>query len=226
MQHAGGPDGLYLTPAFREDRAAAIAAQEDYVSGSAYTGFTLLGLAWVGERVGPPGAIGGLGASTRSTRRLDRGRRQFAVRSTGRVWLAARRRGSTLALMALKARDRRGAWRDLVLHGATARRLAAARLSPRLSARADIFPTACGVRIAAPGAAGAGTSPHSSPPGRGRGAPASAPCADGTCWPATGERATSCSAGAFARPHAARSCGCGLSARGRAAFSLGLPGCG
>ena len=48
--HVGGPDGLYLTPAFREDRAAAIAAQEDYVSGSAYTGFTLLGLAWVGER--------------------------------------------------------------------------------------------------------------------------------------------------------------------------------
>ena len=161
--HTGGPDGLYLTPAFREDRAAAIAAQEDYVSGSAYTGFTLLGLAWVGERVGPPGAIGSLGGSTRSTRRLDRGRRQFAVRSTGRVWLAARRRGSTLALMALKVRDRGGAWRDLVLHGATARRLAAARLSPRLSARADISPTACGIRIAAPGERRA-LEPHGLPP--------------------------------------------------------------
>ena len=152
--HTGGPDGLYLTPAFREDRGSAIAAQEDYVSGSAYTGFTLLGLAWVGERVGPPGPIGILGADARSTRRLDRGRRQFAVRSAGPVWVAARRRGSTFELLALKVRDRRGRWRDVLLHGATAGHLPAARVSPRRPARADMKATRCGVRIAAPEAGG------------------------------------------------------------------------
>ena len=224
--HAGGPDGLYLTPAFREDRTAAIAAQEDYVSGSAYTGFTLLGLAWVGERVGPPGPVGILGSDARSTRRLDRGARQFAVRSAGRVWVAARRRGATLELLALKVRDRRGRWRDVLLHGATARRLPAARVSPR--------------RRRARGHEGHQLRAADQRAGRGRpvgahGLPPHQPAAatdgqrsvrgrhgvvryGGAGHIVLGGRFRSPSRGPLVRVR--------LSARGRAAFALGLAGCG
>ncbi len=213
--HVGGPDGLYLTPAFREDRRAAVAAQEDYVSGSAYTGFTLLALAWVGERVGPPGPVGILGADARSTRRLDRGARQFAVRSAGPVWVAARRQGSTLELLALKVRDRRGRWRDLPTAG----------VRPRRAARADMSPTPCGLRIAAPAAGGrwdltaflpARPRPRRTGKRSVRGRDAAARYA-GAGHIVLGGRLRSPSRGPLVRTR--------LSAKGRAAFALGLAGC-
>lgn len=127
--HAGGPNGLYLTPAFRADPGAAIAAQEDYVSGSAYSGLTLVGLGWAGDSHRSGGARAGrLAADERTGVLLDRGPRRFATVSTGRVWFAVRQRpagsrelGSGAGLIALKVRDRRGRWHDALPHGVLGR---------------------------------------------------------------------------------------------------------
>jgi hypothetical protein len=123
--HLGGPDGLYLTPAFRTDPRAAIAAQEDYVSGSAYSGLTLVALGWAGDRLGARRSRPGrLAAEGRGGMLLDRGRRRFAAVSTGRVWFAVRKLPagpgelvSGAGLVALKVKDHRGRWQDALAHG-------------------------------------------------------------------------------------------------------------
>lgn len=127
--HVGGPGGLYLTPAFRIDPAAAIRAQEDYVSGTAYAGLTLVALGWAHDRFRPgrPQAAG-LAAARPSSIGLDRGGRRFAAVSTGRVWYvvrqlpaAARELNSGAGVVALKVRDRGGRWNDVLPHGAVGR---------------------------------------------------------------------------------------------------------
>ena len=126
--HVGGSNGLFLTPAFRADPRAAISAQEDYVSGSAYSGLTLAALGWVHDRFGPRRPRGGrLAADGASSLALDRGRRRFAAVSTGRIWYAVRQLpaaprelGSGAGVVALKVRDRAGRWQDVLPHGASA----------------------------------------------------------------------------------------------------------
>jgi len=116
--HTGGPFGLHLTPAFAHDAPAAMRAQDDYVSGSAYTGLTLIGLEWLadGRR---PGPIGRLAADDPVAFRLGARGARFTVVSTGQVWYVVRQRPGVLAdlrsgagLIALKVRDRDGAWHD------------------------------------------------------------------------------------------------------------------
>lgn len=126
--HVGGPTGLYLTPAFRTDPGAAMAAQEDYVSGSAYSGLTLAGLGWAGDHASLGTRSSGLAADGRSAFLVDRGPRRFATVSTGTVWFAVRQSpasprelASGAGLIALKVRDRRGRWRDVLPHGVLGR---------------------------------------------------------------------------------------------------------
>lgn len=116
--HLGGPFGLHLTPAFRTDPAAAVTAQDDYVSGPAYTGLTVTGLEWLAE-ARRPGRAGRLAADGPLAFRLGAGGGAFTVVSTGRIWYVVRQRPGVLAdlrsgsgLIALKVRDARGAWRD------------------------------------------------------------------------------------------------------------------
>jgi len=116
--HAGGPFGVHLTPAFASDPAAAIRAQDDYVSGSAYTGLTLTGLEWLAAGRSP-GRVGRLAADGPLAFRLGARAGAFTVVSTGRVWYVVRQRPGVLAdlrsgsgLIALKVRGRDGAWRD------------------------------------------------------------------------------------------------------------------
>ncbi len=112
--HAGGPFGVHLTPAFASDARAAMRAQDNYVSGSAYTGLTLTGLELLADE-GRPGPVGRLAADDPVA--FDMG--AFTVVSTGRVWYVVRQRPGVLAdlrsgagLMALKVRGRDGAWHD------------------------------------------------------------------------------------------------------------------
>ncbi len=116
--HAGGPFGLHLTPAFARDATAAMLAQDDYVSGSAYTGLHLTGLEWLAADR-RPGRVGRLAADRPLALRLGAGASAFSVVSTGRVWYVVRQRAGAPAdlrsgsgLIALKVRDGRGAWRD------------------------------------------------------------------------------------------------------------------
>ena len=116
--HAGGPFGVHLTPAFARDPAAAMRAQDAYVSGSAYTGLTLNGLEWLaaGRR---RGRIGRLAADDPVAFRLGARGGAFTVVSTDQVWYVVRQRPGKLAdlrsgagLIALKVRGARGVWRD------------------------------------------------------------------------------------------------------------------
>lgn len=127
--HVGGPTRLYLTPAFRADPDTAVAAQEDYVSGSAYSGLTLVGLGWAGDHVRPGDRRSGrLAADDRSAILVDGGPRRFAAVSTGSVWFAVRQSpagsrelGSGAGVIALKVIDRRGRWHDVLPHGVLGR---------------------------------------------------------------------------------------------------------
>jgi len=118
--HAGGPFGVYLTPAFRRDFNRSVGGMDDYVSGPAYTGLTLTGLEWL-NLARRPGAVGRLAADGPLAYRLGAGAGSFAVVSTGTVWYVVRRRPGSLAdlrsgggLVALKVRDARGRWRDVL----------------------------------------------------------------------------------------------------------------
>jgi len=116
--HVGGPFGLHLTPAFADDAPAAMRAQDDYVSGSAYTGLTLTGLEWLADSR-EPGPTGRLAADEPLALRLGARGKAFTVVSTGRVWYVIRQRPGVLAdlrsgagLIALKVRGHDGAWHD------------------------------------------------------------------------------------------------------------------
>ena len=68
--HAGGPYGLFVTPALRTDLRSGIAGLDNYVSGVAYTGLTAAGLNWAlaegvpAEDSGAPGSLAlGVGPS-------------------------------------------------------------------------------------------------------------------------------------------------------------------
>lgn len=116
--HTGGPFGVRLTPAFARGARAAMLAQDDYVSGSAYTGLTLTGLEWLAEDR-QPGPVGTLAGDGPLAFRLGAGGSAFTVVSTGRVWYVVRQRPGVLAdlrsgsgLIALKVRDAQGVWSD------------------------------------------------------------------------------------------------------------------
>ena len=118
--HTGGPFGVYLTPGFRRDFNRSVGGMDDYVSGPAYTGLTLTGLEWL-NAARRPGRLGRLAADGPLAYRLGAGAGSFAVVSTGTVWYVVRRRPGSLAdlrsgggLVALKVRDSRGRWRDVL----------------------------------------------------------------------------------------------------------------
>ena len=227
--HAGGPDGLYLTPAFREDRSG-----RDRRAGGLRLGQRLHRLHAARPRVG---GRAGRPARARSAALAP----THPLHPPARPWPAPVRRPLRRAGVAGRAAAREhagadgaegrataaGAWRDVVLHGAT---VAAAGRRPACHRAVAPAPTcprppaACGSRRRRrrplgphrvpphPPAAAADRQALRARPGRVRSLP--------------GSRATSCSAGAFARPRGARSCACASPPAGRAAFALGLPGCG
>jgi hypothetical protein len=122
--HGGGRFGLHLTPAFALDFRSAMFAQDDYVSGPSYTGLTLVGLNWALERRRAFDTDPGLlAADRRIGARIGGGAIQFAVAANGRQWYALRLRPGRYGdlrddsgLVALKVRDPRGRWRDVLAH--------------------------------------------------------------------------------------------------------------
>jgi hypothetical protein len=82
-----------------------------------YSGLTLTALEWL-ARDATPGRIGAISAARPESHRLSRGRLQFGVRRTGRVWFAVKRASSIRAsdlrydfgLIAMETRGVDGSW--------------------------------------------------------------------------------------------------------------------
>lgn len=115
--------GLAIVPALYHGGRAALRGLDRYATGPAFTGLTLVGIEWtLAELRGRP-RVGRLAAERRFAAALGHGESRFGVVRRGPVWFAVRMTPSRrwtrdlrydFGLVALKTRDRRGRWRDVL----------------------------------------------------------------------------------------------------------------
>jgi hypothetical protein len=130
VAYTGGPHGVELIPALAEDPLAGFRGLDDYASGPAYAGVTLVGLNWAtGALSSPLVATGAIGADQTGSFILNRGLASFAVVRTGTAWFVVKQAPAQTAahitrhtgdlrydagLVALKLEGPVGHWRDLL----------------------------------------------------------------------------------------------------------------
>lgn len=129
--HASSPFGIAITPSVAAGvTRAAVLGMDTYVTGTSYTGLTLLGLEWLARDASAttPFTVTRLGAETSGAYRLAR-TGEFTTVRHGNVWFAVKREpeqqpaaGSDhshdlrydAGLNAVKLRDRAGIWTDVL----------------------------------------------------------------------------------------------------------------
>ncbi|WP_028067392.1 hypothetical protein [Solirubrobacter soli] len=116
--HRGGPYGVWIVPALREDPASRPPALDDYANLATYAGLTAVALTWLD--LAPVGRANGRGRPVAAV--FDVGEDAFATVRRGDVWFAVREHwarahdGDLRSDFGLLAAERRGAdgWRALV----------------------------------------------------------------------------------------------------------------
>lgn len=134
--YGNGPDGLWVTPAFRQNVRGGVRGTDASTGAPSFAGVALVTLNWALEDMADAGSrpLGRLGADTNGAVQLSLRRARFAVVRRGSLWYAVRRTGSTRAakdmrndfgLVALKRRADDGTWEDVL------------RVRPRTASRPD-----------------------------------------------------------------------------------------
>ncbi|HEX8074141.1 MAG TPA: hypothetical protein VF545_04105, partial [Thermoleophilaceae bacterium] len=121
--HLGGPEGMYIIPALRQDYAAGKWAADFSAGSGEFTGLTLLFLNYLADSRRSAPAPAGVAGDANGTQVLGRRASLRAVVRHGDVWFATRARSSFQrpgdlrydpGLIALKHRHRDGIWRDVI----------------------------------------------------------------------------------------------------------------
>ena len=116
-----GSRGLFVVPALARDLRRGVRALDSYVAATPYNGLTLVALNWAIETPAAMAAPTETGADLDGSFVVGTRRATFATVRTGDVWFAVKEAHapdddlrSDFGLVALKAREADGSWRDVL----------------------------------------------------------------------------------------------------------------